>query len=214
MSVFKKKLNAHGQPYTGFNAAMREGRNIDELIGICKGIVCDGAILNEEADFLLQWLDKNREIAEEWPASALYDRVKRALFDGVIDEDEEKELLETLLQASGVTFDPGAPASLSTGLAFDDPMPDLHLRGHYCFTGRFATGTRAEVEKEAIKRGATILKNITRKLNYLVIGVAGSRDWLHSTHGTKIQGAIECKSRGMPIAIVSERHWAEQIGLV
>jgi hypothetical protein len=48
---------------------------------------------------------------------------------------------------------------------------------------------------------------ITKDLNYLVIGEVGSRDWIHSTHGRKIEKAIDYNDRGCRIAIVTEQHW-------
>jgi hypothetical protein len=43
----------------------------------------------------------------------------------------------------------------------------------------------------------------------LVIGEIGSQDWLHSTHGRKIEKAIEYNDTGAKIAIVPEKHWYE-----
>jgi hypothetical protein len=48
---------------------------------------------------------------------------------------------------------------------------------------------------------------ISRGLDYLVIGEIGSRDWIHSTHGRKIEKAIDYSGRGCHIAIVAEQHW-------
>jgi hypothetical protein len=40
-----------------------------------------------------------------------------------------------------------------------------------------------------------------------VIGEIGSRDWIHSTHGRKIEKAMDYNGRGCRIAIVGEQHW-------
>lgn len=60
------------------------------------------------------------------------------------------------------------------------------------------------------QRGGAIA-SVSKKLDYLVIGEIGSRDWIHSTHGRKIEKAVELRNGGARLAIVSERHW--QAGL-
>jgi hypothetical protein len=45
----------------------------------------------------------------------------------------------------------------------------------------------------------------------LVVGTIRSRDWLHSTHGRKIEHAVELAGQNHPIAIVSEEHWANNL---
>jgi hypothetical protein len=52
------------------------------------------------------------------------------------------------------------------------------------------------------------MDGITKKLDFLVVGVVGSRDWQHSTFGNKIQKAAEYRERGASLAIVSEEQFA------
>jgi len=46
----------------------------------------------------------------------------------------------------------------------------------------------------------------------LIVADMGSRDWIHSTHGRKIEKAMEVKSSGNLIAIISEEHWVKHLG--
>jgi len=44
-----------------------------------------------------------------------------------------------------------------------------------------------------------------------VLGTFGSRDWVHTSFGRKIETAIRYRDKGAPIAIVSEDHWAASL---
>ena len=61
------------------------------------------------------------------------------------------------------------------------------------------------------ERGGSIKDSCSKKTHYLVIGTFGSEEWLHSTHGTKIIRAVKLKQTGIPIAIVSEKHWTAML---
>lgn len=50
-------------------------------------------------------------------------------------------------------------------------------------------------------------KNVTKKVNYLVIGELASRDWVASSHGRKIEKALVFKEKGVPVMMLSEKDW-------
>ncbi len=52
---------------------------------------------------------------------------------------------------------------------------------------------------------------MTTTLDYLVVGLLGSRDWKLSSHGTKIMQAVEHKAKGRPIRIISEEAWLKAL---
>jgi NAD-dependent DNA ligase len=183
-------------------------RQVDELIGLCKGILLDGAVSKNEADGLMNWLEANKAAANVWPGSALYARLHRALADGALDPDEEKELLGILVQTVAPLGASESPANKSTALPIDDPPPTIvFVARTFCFTGQFASGSRQWCEQQVLARGGIPKASITKKLDYLVIGEIGSRDWLHSTHGRKIESAMTLKQEGATLQIIGERHW-------
>jgi hypothetical protein len=47
--------------------------------------------------------------------------------------------------------------------------------------------------------------------NYVVIGTFGSRDWVHTSFGRKIEKAVDYRTKGYPLAIITEDHWAAQL---
>lgn len=198
-------LDDDGQPRVRLRASAVTERKIDELIGLCRGILADGMVTPGEAEFLLDWLQRNRDVSDRWPANVLYDRISRVLADGEIDAEEERELVETLLHVTGAPVMDGETASHSTTLPLNDPPPSVMCEGRsFCLTGKFVCGSRREVEGLVERLGGLVCGTPTRTTHYLVVGTVGSRDWLHSTHGRKIERAVQLREGGNPIAIVSE----------
>jgi NAD-dependent DNA ligase len=193
-----------------FNRARIDDRQINELIGLCRGLVADGAINAQEIEYLQKWLAANNAVSANPIVATLYDRVRSVLHDGVLDSDEAKELLETLVQFSGSDFELGEVLK-STTLPLDMPPPRLaYEEKRYCFTGSFAFGSRSECEKAVTERHGEI-STLTRKTDYLVIGVYATESWAHSTYGRKIEKALELKRAGSKVAIIHEPHWVESL---
>ena len=211
--------NEHGQPINArYRGQAVQGRQMDELIGLVKGVLADGVVCQQEVDYLLRWLKANRAVANEWPARVIYPRIADALADGHLDAAEEADIMALLMQAVGGSQVPDqdgvVATSHSTALPLSDPAPTIQVPNHsFCFTGRFASGPRSWCESVVTERGGIAMPSITKKLNYLVIGEIGSRDWLHSTFGTKIQKAVEYREAGVPLHIISEQHWHDRIGV-
>ena len=190
-----------------FRAEAIKARTMDELIGLCRGVVADGEVNQKEAEFVLNWLESNTSVAEEFPANVLYPRLMEMLVDGHLDEDESKELLDLLQQMTG---EQGQCVStpLSTCIAFDSPLPRLTFQGQaFCFTGKFGCGQRTDVIERTELLGGAIVSNVVKRGCVLVVGCMGSPAWLHSTHGRKILKAVDDRDAGAPIAIVPEEHW-------
>jgi len=189
------------------DALRLDDRKIDEMIGICKGIISDKMINHQEADFLSKWLSNNSKIAHRWPAKILYQRINKMLKDGILEQDEKTELFDTLRKITGETSEALA-GNMATKLPLTDPPPTVVFSNqNYCFTGHFVTGTRKQVETIVIDRGGNTQERPTLDTNYLVIGELGSADWIHSTFGRKIERAVEIKKQ-CAINIISEEYWA------
>ena len=52
-----------------------------------------------------------------------------------------------------------------------------------------------------------VQENITKRTSFLVIGTFGSRDWVHTAFGRKIEKAVSYREAGVPLRIVAEDHW-------
>lgn len=69
-------------------------RNINELIGIIKGINFDGIINEKEVDRLQTWVNKNRDLAVDARDVSLLETVGSVVEDHIISDDERMLLLD------------------------------------------------------------------------------------------------------------------------
>ncbi len=67
-----------------------------ELMGLCRGVIADGAINLAEAKYIYKWLGDRSNLLDTWPASELYALLGKVLEDGVISPSDERELSEML----------------------------------------------------------------------------------------------------------------------
>ena len=186
-------------------------RQIDELIGLARGIACDGTVNQGEAEFLQKWLAANAGISGQPVVSTLYRRVNDVLADSALDSEEAADLLHTLNCFSDRDFDLGETLK-STTLPLCAPPPDpLKFEGrNYCFTGTFNYGPRKMCEEAVTDRGGEC-GPLRKATDVLVIGLYATESWKHSSFGTKIVKASEMREAGVPISIVSEEWWSRYL---
>jgi len=186
-------------------------RNMDELIGMCRMVLADGHVDDNEAHLLLNWIESHYHAKDAWPGNMLYERLSHAMVQGHIDPAEESDLLEVLGKIAGGPPTTGHPG-VSGAIPFDDPLPAiLYQSQRFALTGRFVYGDRSRVEKAIESRGGECSDSVSAKCGYLIVGTIGSDEWLHSNFGTKIAKAVEMKTAGKQIKIVTEQHWAESL---
>ena len=187
-------------------------RAMQTLLGICTGIAVDDHINDKEIVFLKTWLNENSSVAEYWPGSSIAARIDTILADGIITQEEKEDLLSLLRDITGNNFsETGAAASDAPALPIDDD-PSIYFRNMlFCFTGRFFYGTRPACERVILNMGGMAVDNVSKKLNYLVIGALIEPSWAHTTYGRKIESAMKHKEAGSEISIVSEQQWTQAV---
>jgi NAD-dependent DNA ligase len=184
-----------------------QDRLIDELIGICRGVIADDNVDEREAIFLGQWIENHRDIANRWPVNILYARITEMLKDGVLSQDEQDELLRTLQELTGESSTYQKP-NRSTSLPINRPVAAVDFSGKtFCLTGRFVFGSKIECEETVAELGGKLDQTPTQDTDYLVIGELCSPDWAHTSFGKSIETAVEMQARGHEIKILSEEHW-------
>ena len=182
--------------------------SINELLGLISGIVADGKVNEAEFHKLNEWLLKNDHVINHWPANEIAERIRYILADSLVDDGELADLQTTLKQMCGHDFEESGTADGGVAEVFSVEIGEFeHTDLNMCFTGKFVCGTRTSVEKSATDRGAKIVKNVTKKLDVLVIGTLASRDWRFASHGRKIEKALQLQRDGAPLIILSERQW-------
>lgn len=205
-------LDKDGQPHHAFNWHRNLKKSLESLLGICRGIVVDGVVNENEIVFLDTWLKENTEIAKCWPSDVLAARVRSILADGRVTAEEAADLTDTIAQIiGGTTYDIGTVSGMATRLPIDDVKRLQFRNALFCLTGKFIYGTRRKCEEAIIDRGGQTADTVTKGLDYLVIGTLASRDWAHTSHGRKIERAIEYRRNGSRLVIISEEIWTRHI---
>ena len=209
--------NADGQPIRMFRAARdnNEAKAIDQLSGICAGILADGVVNEQEADFFADWIRQHAPLEPTWPFTEILGRIDRIFADGVCTTEEREELKEIMEALSGRS--PAAPSSetFSTTLPFNSPPPETidFTNRLFNITGKFAFGTRQKVVDTIAQKGGFAKDAMpSHDSHYLVIGVFASRDWVHTNFGRKIERAIELRESGSGLVIISEEYWKKFLG--
>ncbi len=131
-------LDEHGQPVNrGFNAWSIYRRSIDEMLGLCKGVILDGHVTDSEAVALDEWLAAHPEVARTWPGNILAQRLRTIFANAIVEEDERADLKDLLEKITGPDSDFTTVGGQSTTLPLDEPPPTNYA---FCFTGRFVRG--------------------------------------------------------------------------
>jgi hypothetical protein len=198
----------HGQPPRAYYAERVNDRLVAELLGVCKGIICDGLVNDSEAIALRQWIASHPDVAMGFPGKQLYERLAAMFEDGEVDVDERIELEDLLRELSGEDDTQHGDLNRAMSYCFDHPTPTLLFDGwEYCLTGRFAYGTRERCERAITDRGGRTVQAPRAATHVVVVGTYGSEAWVQSTYGGKILTAMDIKKAGRPIRIVPESHW-------
>jgi DNA polymerase-3 subunit epsilon len=74
-----------------------------------------------------------------------------------------------------------------------------------CFTGTMYSMPRTQAAEEVCHCGANFRTNVSKKLDYLVIGDADFVAFADGWRTGKLDRALELRDEGAPIEIVSER---------
>jgi NAD-dependent DNA ligase len=194
--------------FVRFNRKAIDDRQIDTLMGLCKGLLADGRVNQLEAEYLQNWLAQNSQNTANPVILNLLHKLDAMLGDGVLDAEEAAELFATLQRITGT---PGALGEIAktTSLPLNDPPPDvLFPERTFLFTGTCCFGTRKQCQQATEALGGLAVSGVTLNLDYLVLGTYVTDSWAHETYGRKIEKAMAYRENGAPLKIISEEHWA------
>lgn len=211
--VLTTTRDAHGQPFALFRHADNTQKAIEQLAGICAGILADGIVNPSEATFFANWIQQFRSFEPVWPFNDILARVERIFDDGVCDAEECRELQGVMEAICGYSSSSTAEATYATSLPLDSPLPDQisFSEREFVVTGHFAYGTQQVFDVIARHGGRPTDASPSRRTHYLVIGTFASRDWINTNHGRKIEKAVELRQKGTGLQIISEEHWRQFI---
>jgi len=170
-------------------------KNIDELIGICQGILADDFINKDEIDFIYSWIQGKflkEDIKKFFIVNYIYNHLEQLLENNSLDDKDLnnfKNILKNII-------------SLETTL---DKKISIENNSICCCSGIFSEDKKT-IKQILKNKNITIKDNVTLDINYLIIGSLGSPEWKHGIYGNKIEKAIKYRDeKKTGLAIISEQ---------
>ena len=152
-------------------------------------IIADDDISDKEICELKTWVEIHEELKGYYPFDKIFEVVEDVMFDGVMDADEKRILLNVL----DAFINPHTEKS------------EIDFSGKtVCLSGEFNYGSKKQVEDFLLKKGAEIAKTVTGKLDVLILGESGSAAWKYGNYGSKYEKACQLNEKGKTIVIVKE----------
>ena len=71
-----------------------------------------------------------------------------------------------------------------------------------------AYGPTHACEREVLELGGSHERVVNRRTDYVVIGALAAHDWSQGSFGSLVDEVVQYRSRGVPIAVITEEHWA------
>ncbi|MCA2008526.1 BRCT domain-containing protein [Tritonibacter mobilis] len=185
-----------------------ETDEMNEFLGFCAGIICDGRVLEPEVRAILRRFKSSSILMQAAPFATLKAAVEAAMDDDVLTDDEAEEIQEWIAQLVGDGFiDTGIP-NIGTVAKLDEPITDpseITLAGSvFVLTGPMRMGPRSFIISEIEGAGGSCAPRTTKKTDYVVISSTASRHWRTTHFGTKIERARELIDEGQKLRFVSE----------
>jgi len=172
------------------NTGTRGRRAESELQGIVRLIRFDRKISDDEIAALAGFLASNSEFATEWPFARIWSVLNRILEDGIVTDDERRELFDVLGALDSSVRGP------TDGL-FDDDVEIVIENRSFAITGVLQLGKRKELQARLAAVGGLIHDSVKMTTDYLVAGDLGSDDWITSRYGTKFKKVLDNRKRGI-----------------
>lgn len=199
-------------------AAYSETDEMNEFLGFCAGIICDGKILALEVEAILDRFRRSDALMGAVPFAQLRRTVEAAMADRILTDAEAEEIREWLAQLVGDGFIDTGIANIGSVSRLDDPITDhrdLHLDGaHFVLTGPMKMGPRSFIVSEIERVGGVFEPRTTRRTDFVVVSSTASRHWRTTHFGTKIERAKELIEEGHKLRFVSEDALARAIAVI
>lgn len=199
---------------TGKNAAINSAALMqakDKLVTLCKDIIEDGVVDQQEAETLEAWLENNEALLCEFPANVISARLCNHLADGRLDEREGRNLLQLLQRV--VDEEERQKKAKPASLPYDAPQPALDFCNmDFHVLGKFALGDASTVQADIVALGGVITGEIPgQQPTVLVVGYFAAKKWQQGTLDPVIEKALKARAKGQPVMIVSEEHLMDQL---
>jgi NAD-dependent DNA ligase len=192
--------------------------DLQRLHAVVGGIAADGAISVEEMRALSDWLADHEQLKSCWPYDEIESLTAQVLQDGKVDEAEQKMLLSFFSEFLAVLDDRTIVSPLvieghaSTIGALCAVAPEVQFEGAtFCITGKSSKLSQSEFGSLVSRLGGEPLDDVSKKLNYLVVGANGNPCWAYACYGRKVEKAVKLRKEGVRLVILHENDFHDAV---
>ncbi len=175
----QKKLSEKTVDYRGF-------------LNLCESIVSNGTVSTGEALAALIHIELHERLKDDPSVEELSSLLMCSLADGDIDDGESNRLIELLRRL----INPCESSSSPKTIQIDGKS--------FCLTGSFNHGSKEKISQFLLDNGGTVLKGVSKKCDYVLVGGQGSEMWTTKNYGSKVKKALDLQAKGDDIVIVGE----------
>ena len=186
-----KQGTAHRARFT-INKEPLKPSDFQIFLDLCGSIIANNEVSALEAMMALAYIEQHDTLKNDPSISEVTSLMLTSLADGDIDAEESSQLVGLLKKIIN-------PCDRSREL------PLIEIAGHtFCLTGSFDHGPRDEIERAVGESGGTVLKGVSKKCDYVIVGGQGSEAWTTKNYGTKVKKALDLQAKGDDIVIARE----------
>lgn len=190
--------------------------DIQRLHGVLGGIIADGVITETELIGLREWQTQHEHLKTRWPYDEIDSVITGVMADGVIDDEEHKMLLTLFSDFIPIYDDKtisSPPIIINSSIkGLCAVCPEIRFEGStFCFTGASSKFKRHEFEKLVSNFGGKSAKNVSKSVDYLIIGADGNPCWAYSCYGRKVEAAVNLRKEGHTLVLVHENDFHDAV---
>ena len=165
---------------------------MQELKSFAADIISDGIVEIDEINALACWIADHPSLSGNYPFDKISKLCDSIFEDGIVSDDEREQMLALLNHF----VNPIENTCCSCNIDFSDKV--------FVLSGDFVSGSKKEIEAKIVDRGGVCKSEVSKKVNYLIVGGAGNDNWKFGNYGSKVSKALAIQEKGHPIVILKE----------
>lgn len=188
----KSKQDTAHQAHFSINKEPLKPSDYQTFLDLCGSIIANSEVSALEAMTALAYIEQHDTLKNDPSIGEVTSLMLTSLADGDIGAEESSQLVDLLKKIIN-------PCDRSREL------PHIEIAGNtFCLTGSFDHGPRDEIERAIGESGGTVLKGVSKKCDYVIVGGQGSEAWTTKNYGTKVKKALDLQAKGDDIIIARE----------
>ncbi|MBY0436619.1 MAG: BRCT domain-containing protein [Burkholderiales bacterium] len=190
--------------------------DLQRLHAILGGIASDGQVSEEELRGLAAWLRDHEHLKTCWPFDEIDSVIISVMQDQKVSADEEAFLRHFFSEFTGVMDDRTITSPLmlkgTNVVGLCAVCPDIEFTGStFCFTGASSRYTRLELAATVERLGGLFVTNVSKDVQYLVIGADGNPCWAFACYGRKVEKAVALRKSGSKLLLIHEHDFHDAV---